>query len=240
MSALVMGSVAPDFPNLLFLRPDKSMSHSLPGMFLIDLPLAVVALWLFHTLLKKPMLTFLPDGFRRRLSTSVTSFSFWPWKRLWLILVSILVGIATHLGWDAFTHDTSWIYENWTFLRGSVELPVTGQMPIYKLLEFGSSVFGLAVLAVWIWNWYRTTEPSDSPAAPHVDGARRRIFVAGLTAFAVLGGALRVYHSQGVRWAIRPVVNFTADFLMATIALFLFGLLVSAVVERVRERRDVS
>jgi hypothetical protein len=49
MSALVMGCFAPDFPNLLFLSPDKSYGHTISGMFLLDLPLALAALWLFHS-----------------------------------------------------------------------------------------------------------------------------------------------------------------------------------------------
>lgn len=240
MSALVMGCFAPDFPNLLSLSPDKSYGHTFPGMFLLDLPLAFVALWLFHTLIKKPMLTFLPDGFRRRLRTSVTSFSFWPSKRLSLIILSILVGTATHLVWDAFTHNTSWIYQNWTFLRRSIELPVTGEMQMYKLLEYGSSAFGLVVVAVWVWNWYRTTKPSAYPVAPPFDGARRRTFMATLPALAILGGVLRAYHAHGIYRGIRPLVHFTANFLISAITFFLLGLLVCAVIERVLHRWQVS
>lgn len=239
MSALVMGCFAPDFPYLLSLSPDDAYGHTFRGMFLLDLPVAFVALWLFHTLIKKPMLTFLPDGFRRRLRTSVTSFSFWPAKRLSLIILSILVGIATHLVWDAFAHNTSWLYQNWAFLRKTVELPVTGGMQIYKLLEYLSSAFGLVVVAIWIWNWYRTTQPSAYPAAPPFDMARRRTFVATLPALAILGGVFRAYHALGIHRGIRPLVHFTADILISAIAFFLLGLLVYGIIERVLPRRQV-
>lgn len=240
MSALVMGCFAPDFPYLLSLSPNKSYSHTFTGMFLLDLPLAFGALWLFHTLIKKPMLTFLPDGFRRRLRTSVTSFSFWPPKRLSLIIVSILVGAATHLVWDGFTHTTSWIYQNWTFLRRAVVLPVIGEMQMYKVLEYASSAFGLVVVAVWIWNWYRTTKPSAYPVGQLSGGARRRAFVATLPALSIVGGGLRAYPTHGIYRGIRPLVHFTADTLVSAITFFLLGLLVWGVIERVLHRWHVS
>jgi hypothetical protein len=240
MSALVMGCFAPDFPNLLFLSPDKSFGHTILGMFLLDLPLALAVLWLFHTFIKRPMLMFLPDGFRRRLRTSVTSFSFWPSNRLSLLVLSILVGTATHLVWDAFTHNTSWLYQNWAFLRRSVDLPGTGEVQMYKLLEYGSSAFGLVVVGVWIWHWYRTAKPSACAVAPPFDGAPRRAFVATLPALAILGGVLRAYHhAHGIHWRIRPLVHFTTYILVSAITLFLSGLIACGFIQKILHRRHV-
>ncbi len=239
MSALVMGCFAPDSPYLLSLSPDKSYTHTYSGMFLLDLPLAFVALLLFHTFIKKPMLMFLSDGFRRRLTTSMATLSFWPSERLSLIILSILVGTATHLVWDSVTHNTSWIYQNWSFLRISLELPVTGEIQMYKLLEYGSSAFGLVVIGVWIWHWYRTTKPSAYPVTPLFEGVQRRIFVATLPALAILAGGLRAYHAHGLHLGIRPLVHFTASMLISAITLFLLGLLVCGVFERFLHRRHV-
>jgi len=232
MSALVMGSFVPDFPYFISLEPRMFYGHSFPGMFTLDLPFALLSLWLFHAFLKQPMLMFLPAGFRRRLRTSVTSFRFWPMERFSLLVLSILIGTATHLAWDAFTHRTSWIYENWAFLRSSVELPVIGEMDMYKFLEYASSAFGLVVVAVWIVYWYRTKKPSAAPVAEPVDPAQRRTLVISLPALALLGGALRAYHTAGVRLQIRPLVYFTADTLISAITYFLLGLLVCGVMFR--------
>src|SRR5208337_2177419 len=92
MSALVMGCFVPDFPYFLSLKPNMSYGHSFPGMFVLDLPLALAALWLFHAFLKQPMLMFLPAGFRQRLRTSVTGFRFLPVERFSLLVLSILIG----------------------------------------------------------------------------------------------------------------------------------------------------
>jgi hypothetical protein len=238
MSALVMGCFVPDFPYLISLSPRMFYGHTFPGMFVLDLPLALLALWLFHAFVKQPMLMFLSVGFRRRLRTSVNSFPFWPWERLSLIILSILIGTATHLLWDAFTHPTR-IYENWAFLRINVELPAIGEMPMYKLLEYVSSVFGLVVVAVWIWHWYRTTNPSAYPAAQAGDAAQRHTFVAVLPTLAILGGILRAYRAHGIHPEIRLLMYFTADILISAITFFLLGLLSYGVILRWQKPRCV-
>jgi hypothetical protein len=232
MSALVMGCFVPDFPYLISLSPRMFYGHTFAGMFVFDLPLALLALWLFHLFVKQPMLMFLPPAFQRRLRTSVKSFPFWPPPRLSLIILSILIGTATHLVWDTFTHRTSWLYENWAFLRNNVDLPAIGEMPMYKLLEYLSSAFGLAVVAVWICHWYRTTNPSASPTAEAEDTAQRRTFVAVLPTLAILGGGLRAYHANGIHLEIRPLVHFTTDFLISAITFFLLELLACGLILR--------
>ncbi|HTV81841.1 MAG TPA: DUF4184 family protein [Acidobacteriaceae bacterium] len=232
MSAIVTGCFVPDFPHFLLLSRHVAFSHTIVGMFVLDLPLAIVALWIFHAFIKQPMLMFFPSGVRRRLTTSVDTFGFWPPERLSLIVLSILTGTTTHLLWDAFTHDNSWICQNWAFLRRWVDLPVTGGMPMYTLLEYASSVFGLALVAVWIWHWYRVSTPSAALVTQPMDAAHRRAFVAALTVPAALGGALRSWLINGIHLQIRPIVHFTADMLVSAITLFLLGLLVCGVILR--------
>lgn len=239
MSAIVMGCFAPDFPHFLSLSPRKSLdsphalfSHTFAGIFVFDLPLAIAGLWLFHAIIKQPMLMFLPVGIRRRLRESVNSFPFWPWKRFLLITLSIVIGTATHLLLDAFTHHYSWIYQNWALLRRLVKLPLVGEMSICNLLEYASSILGLAVLAVWIQHWYHTTEPSAERLAQPLDAPQSRAFVAVLPVFAILGGALRVFHEKGIQLHIRPIVHFTAEMLISAITYFLLGLLVYGLIIR--------
>ena len=233
MSALVAGCFVPDFAYLLSLSPRMFYGHTIPGMFDLDLPLALIGLWLFHAFIKQPMLMFLPSGFRRRLKTSVETFPFWPIQRFSLIVLSILVGTATHLAWDAFTHDYSWIYKHWTLLGTLVHLP-TGDMKLYKVLEYTSSVFGLVVVAIWIAYWFRTTKPAEKPVVEPVDPAQRHTLLFALPALAILCGLLRAYHATrtDLRFALRPIVYFTADTLISAIAFFLLGLLICGVIFR--------
>ena len=47
-SAVIVGSMAPDFEYFLRLAPQGRYFHSLPGLFLCTLPVAFAVLWLFH------------------------------------------------------------------------------------------------------------------------------------------------------------------------------------------------
>jgi hypothetical protein len=237
MSAVVIGCFAPDFPYLFSLLPRVSIGHTFAGIFVFDLPLGIAALWLFHTFVKEPMLMFLPAPFRRRVTTSVNSFRFWPPGRLWMIVLSILVGTTTHLLWDAFTHCNSWIGQNWALLRGEVKLPITGEIQVCTLLEYGSSLFGLALVAAWIWLWYRTTKPSVTALAHPVNAPHEMAFVVILPVLAAFIGALRGYQENGIHPQIRPLVHFVADSLISAITLFLLGLFVYGVILR-RYRTD--
>jgi Domain of unknown function (DUF4184) len=237
MSALVMGCFVPDFPHFIFLSARMSFTHTFEGMFVLDLPVAFALLWLFHTFLKQPMLMFLPPGVRCRLSGDVGVFPFWPWRRLALIAVSILIGTATHILWDEFTHGDSWIAEHWAVLHYWMALPVIGKVQTYTLLEYASSLFGAAIVVVWVWFWYRASRPSAELVVQSADHTYERIFVTVLPVLALLGGALWSWFKHGIGLQIRPMVHFTSGLLVSATTFFLLGLLAYGVT--FRRRRSV-
>ena len=64
-SAVVVGTFAPDFEYFLRLAPDGRFGHTLLGSFALTLPLALLVLWLFHTLVKVPLVQLLPEAIQR-------------------------------------------------------------------------------------------------------------------------------------------------------------------------------
>jgi Domain of unknown function (DUF4184) len=118
-SALVVGSIAPDFGYFVPL-PSSYYMYTIQGQFLFNVPVGFVLLVLFHRLIKRPLLSLLPESWQRRLVIQAQRFSFGPAKRLCLILISLLVGSVTHMVWDSFTHSDGWLGENVTFLRTSI------------------------------------------------------------------------------------------------------------------------
>ena len=233
-SALVIGCCAPDFPYFLFLMPQGFYGHTLPGMFVFDLPVGLVALWLFHAYLKQPLRIFLPEGIRRRLRAGTNAFSFLPPARLALIVLSVLIGSATHILWDSFTHRTYWPYRHWRFLQLAVRLPMLGRVEMYKLLQYGSTLFGIGVLAIWAWLWYRATEPVESPAAEPFTAAQRRAIVAILPVFAICCGIFFACETIGIPKEATPVIHFAANAVITGISSFVFGLLACGLILRKR------
>src|SRR5579864_8264264 len=162
-SALLVGSFAPDFEYFLRLAPGGKFGHTLAGTFVLTLPLALLTLWLFHRFIKLPLVGLLPGGVQRRLSGHVPEFRFGGTPRFALIVSSILLGIATHLAWDSFTHPRGWFYDHWPTLQRWFQVPLLGPTPLYKLLQHISTMLGLCILVFWLILLYRDTKPSPGP-----------------------------------------------------------------------------
>ena len=73
-------------------------------MIEFTLPASLFALWVFHAAIKRPVVTLLPSGMQQRLRGQLGDFNFGGPARFMAILFSLVLGIATHVVWDAFTH----------------------------------------------------------------------------------------------------------------------------------------
>lgn len=138
--------MVPDLP--LFLPGlNYSLTHSIMGLFTACLPLGLVAFAIFESLLKQPLLALLPPAY-----TLPSAQVSWHWRNspataIPLILMALLVGSATHVFWDSFTHAGQWgVQQVPALTQGPLifGVPLTG----YKLLQYGSSVLGLPILAI--------------------------------------------------------------------------------------------
>jgi hypothetical protein len=168
-SALVIGCMAPDFEYFLHFAPEGGFGHTLLGVFLFDLPAAFIALWLFHVYAKEPLYISLPASVRRRIQLGPAALHVRNSSQFALVLFSILIGVATHILWDSFTHPGFWPYRHWQFLHRTVELPVYGPMAYLRVIQHGSTVFGAFVLLLWFWSWFRRTaliEPESAIRPP--------------------------------------------------------------------------
>ena len=72
---------------------------------------------------------------------------------------SVAIGAFTHVISDSFTHDDRWGTRHVGALSA-----VLGTLPLYTWLQFGSGVFGLAAVAVWIGVALHRAPPT--PLAP--------------------------------------------------------------------------
>lgn len=235
MSALVIGSFAPDFPYFMFIAPNGFIGHTPPGIFIFDLPLSLIVLWLFHAYIKWPLLMFLPESVRRRLKPGEKRYSFWPPARFALIVISIVIGTVTHILWDSFTHTFYWPYHHWSFLRQTVHVPIAGPLGIYRVLQYGSTVFGIVVLVVWAWFWYRAAKPADSAVAKPYTLPQIRVITLVVPAVALCGGILRAYTDLGVpEMNIRSLMYFGVRLGITATTLSALGLLICGAVFKKR------
>jgi hypothetical protein len=111
--------------------------------------------------------------------------------REWLFApLAIVVGAWTHLLWDSATHPEGWIVHRVAALSAPVTIGSwTGQMN--HLLQYLSSVFGLAVMVVWYWRL--------SPAPPRtVRDAHATRSLAGPVLLLVAAAAILIGSVQAI------------------------------------------
>jgi len=183
-SALVIGSLAPDFGYFIPL-PSPLFMYTAAGLILFDVPMGFVLLWLFHTLVKWPLLSLLPEPMQRRLFKHAQGFTFGPPKRFGIILLSLLVGSLTHVIWDSFTHVYGWMTEHFAYLSTTI-----GGTPIYTILQNLSSLIGILVLLYWFIRWLRTAPQGDQLPARFSKGIRTIFFVLAAACLAAIEGAI--------------------------------------------------
>lgn len=136
-SGLVIGTMVPDLP--IFTSFDYyAISHSLEGLILFNLPIGLLV-WFFWTyVLRHATAAFCPSPLRKALFYRNLP------PHYATILLSLVMGAVTHQFWDGFTHRTGFLV---TYLPELLN-DVAGY-PLYSWLQFLSSLFGLAVLALW-------------------------------------------------------------------------------------------
>ncbi len=189
---LIVGAVTPDVPYYLPWRIAKLIpgetTHSLLGSLTVDLPIGLLLL-LFIWLLRAPLAAPLGPGARAKCSAALERFGRRPlhWA---LAPLSILIGIWTHLAWDSFTHADGWMVQRISALSAPVSFfSYTGEL--CHVLQYASSVFGLAVLAVW---FVRLPAMEQEPPYGERSGGGPLLLAMLFVAAAVAGGVETVEH----------------------------------------------
>ena len=183
---LFVGAMAPDVPYFLPWRIAKhipAVTHTLLGTLTVDLPMGLLLLLLFW-LLRAPLAAPLGFGTEAKCRTALDRFG----SRVsnWMLApLSILIGSWTHLAWDSFTHADGWMVSRISALSAPVSFfSYTGEL--CHVLQYASSVFGLAVLAIW---FARLPVPAgESPCGERPAG--RLLLLALLLAAAAAAGGL--------------------------------------------------
>lgn len=162
LSALAIGSMMPDTLYFMpFAERHDWYGHTPAGILFYCLPAGFAFLWLFHAFLKRPLISLFPATQQRKLNAVSPRFTYLPARRFALLAFSLLLGTASHVTWDAFTHSTQAGAQMFPVLRRVIGIP--GHRPIIMadLLQLVSSVIGLAIIFFYYLRWQRTAEESD-------------------------------------------------------------------------------
>ena len=150
LTGLVAGSIAPDFAYFIHMRKAVSrFSHTIPGIFAFDLPIAICLAIIFHSIVKAPLVNHLPRPFYRRFGPYAQGHWTGFGEKPLIIILSILIGAGTHLLWDAVTHSTM----DWEGVK-SIESDFMGHhltANAYRIIHIVNSIIGLLFLGWLAW-----------------------------------------------------------------------------------------
>lgn len=140
LSALVVGSMAPDFEYLIRLQPTSTVSHTLSGSVWFCVPMGLLGWWFWRSLILPALGKEFPCLQVRSPDPG--------WNAIGWVAVSIWVGAMTHIVWDSFTHPGGWMVQRHACLSEIVwDRP---PIAVHKVLQHASSLLGALGIAWWI------------------------------------------------------------------------------------------
>ncbi len=154
LSALIIGSMTPDFHYFIPLHVGREHSHSLLGLVWYCLPMGLVTYWLFHRFFKQALSDLLPLAVKQKIAWVIDQNTTSKPIPFLAVVLSLLVGSITHIIWDSFTHGTSPVVMAISPLQYPIASIGNYVVTVYKVLQHGSSVIGTLVMAIWIARWY--------------------------------------------------------------------------------------
>jgi hypothetical protein len=150
MSCLVVGSMTPDFQYFLQMKLSGRIGHTWHGAFIVDLPLAVLLVFIFHLIVKRPLIDNLPVYFKSRL-LALRDFDFFNGFKENTIgyLVCLQIGILSHIFWDSFTHANAYFVEHMEFLSWNIDYEGMPNRPLFRYVQHISTLIGGLILGLF-------------------------------------------------------------------------------------------
>ncbi|OHX65613.1 DUF4184 family protein [Flammeovirga pacifica] len=142
ISALIIGSMVPDFEHFLELRVSNKVGHSILGVFIYDLPVGIL-LYYINKFYLKPIL---------KIVSPIRFYQFYhpPKSYKWYqIFISMLIGISTHFLLDAVTGEEGYFVKDLPYLFTEVNLTSSITMNVHLIIWIFVSVFG-ALNCFWM------------------------------------------------------------------------------------------
>jgi hypothetical protein len=152
LTGLIIGSMAPDFEYFIRMKPLSYYSHTIAGIFYFDLPLGIILAFMFHNLVRDSLYMNLP----RFLKIRITAFQNFDWNRFFIknwiaISLSLVIGAASHILWDSFTHKFGYFVETLPLLTTRINL-MGYNVPIYNILQHTSTLIGGLIIIYSFFN----------------------------------------------------------------------------------------
>ena len=156
LTGLIIGSMTPDFEYFLRMNVGSIYSHTFWGIFYFDLPVGIALCFIFHNVVRDQLVDHLPIRLRERF-WDLKAFdwnNFFRSSRI-IVFISIMVGAASHIFWDDFTHPLGYFVMRSISLRHKMAI-VGFRIPLYNILQGISTLLGGVIVCIFIWGLPKT------------------------------------------------------------------------------------
>lgn len=147
-SAMVLGSMAPDFEYFLRGRPMGEIGHTFAGFVYFNLPLVAVIYFIYHSFVHQTLFNHLPVFLQDASTNRVESSN---QLKVVVFIYSALFGMLTHVVWDSFTHINGYMVLRFPALFTNTYNIYGFDIPLYKFLQHGSTVVGIALIVGYLY-----------------------------------------------------------------------------------------
>jgi Domain of unknown function (DUF4184) len=150
-TALIIGSMAPDFEYFSKMTVSGQHGHTLWGVLYFDLPVTIALSFLFHLVIKDNLVSNFPAFLQIRFCEMI-QFDFTGYfKKYYLqFLICAAIGALSHITWDAFTHGDGYFATRISLYK-QIWIPFDGvRYPLFYALQQFSTFVGLAIVCTYI------------------------------------------------------------------------------------------
>ena len=146
-TALIVGSMSPDFEYFFRMKMQSEISHTLLGIFLIDFPLGFIVMFAFHEIIKRPLIENLPVFLQNRLQ-ELMEFDWISYFKsaVFTVFISFFLGAVSHILWDSMTHWDGYLVQRFSFFNLEFF-----SIPFYKIAQHASSIIGLGWILFYVY-----------------------------------------------------------------------------------------
>ncbi|MBM0125806.1 DUF4184 family protein [Pimelobacter simplex] len=203
LSAMVIGSMAPDLPVLAQTWDLYGFSHSPAGIVTLDLVLTLALLAFWDLLGRDALVDTAPAPVRDRLPARARIG-----RRAWLVApLAAVAGSTTHTLWDAFTHQGRWGVRQVAWLQET-----HGGLPGQQWAQFASGIAGLLVVC-WALARHVGRAPRGAPRPRRLPAATLPAGLGVATAISLAGGVRHLdagWHPAAFHAAVAGILALAA------------------------------
>ena len=215
-TGLILGCMAPDFEYFLRMKMQGDWGHQWWGMLFLDVPMAFCIALLFHTYIRDVLICYAPSCLKIRcIQYYQLNWLGYLKQHFIQVIISILLGILSHVLWDAFTHPHGYFVQHFAVLQQDIQLGSL-HLPFYKIGQHGSSILGLLLVVIYLYKLPK------SMLTPSLSGLRYRENWGGILLCFSCSSALWAWINPDLMWKIGHVV-------VASIACLFWSILVMSI-----------